>query len=151
MLLYIPVEEGDIMALLEDEFYKRAQGCTLFRKKTIYMRFEGLFLESYPSELPEYLYFNKITDDACREMTTGRIFYRTEDNSFFNEECGLYFYLRGFVETPMDEFNKVSNDEEYKESARNFFNYYVDLKNEDNTKRDKAECLMLQKGIKFRE
>ena len=139
------------MALLEDLFYRRAKSLTLFRKKTVYLNFEGIFLDTVPEDWPEFLYFNKINDDTCFEMATGKAFYRTENDSFFNEETGLYFYLRKFVEVPMDEFDRISNDKEYIKEVRSFLDYYVNLKNKDNAKKAKAECLMLKKGIKFRE
>lgn len=122
------------MPLVEDTLYKRAQNFTLFKKQYEYLRFEDDFIEPTDLDL-KCLYFNKMNDDACREVTTGRIFYRDEENGFINDESGLYFYMRSFVESSMDEFTGVCNNKKYIEQVSQLFDKYIELNNQKKLKR----------------
>ena len=117
------------MPLVEDTLYKRAQNFSLFKKKCEYLRFEDDFIEPANLEL-NCLYFNKMNDDACREITTGRMFYRDEENGFLNDESGLYFYMRSFVESSLDEFSNVCNNQKYIDEVSQLFDKYIGLKNQ---------------------
>ena len=138
---------------VEKEMYKNAEKLATFRKPSRLLNFEGVFLELYHVDIPSFLYFDKIDYNKCCEKTTGKIFYRTDDGNFFNEETGLYFNAGNFIEVPSSEFHEISieNNGEYLKQANYFFNYFIKFKEEDNNKRDKAELLLLKKGIKFRD
>lgn len=53
---------------------------------------------------------------------------------------------------PSSEYAEILiKDEDYLKQAHNFFDYFIKFKEIDNSKRDRAEYLLLKKGIKFRE
>jgi hypothetical protein len=131
--------------------YNEIDNFTIFRKPSLWLHFEGTIIDARYLLAPTFMYFCKINEDACREAITGRMFYRGDDNIFYNEECGLYFNVDNISQVTLDGFNKMCDDSKYISEVNNFFDYYKKVKNTDNEKRDKAEYLMLKKGIKFRE
>lgn len=101
-----------------------------------------------PSHIRNSLYFNKINEDACREITTGRIFYRTHNDSFYNEESGLHFNFYNYFEKGVA-FEEYVILPEYKEMVRDYFDSYIALKREDDIQKSKAQYLLLKKGVDF--
>ena len=101
----------------------------------------------------DMLMFKKINNNVCNEISTGRIFERTDDGNFYNEETGLFFGFEGkvfFNEDPYSTCLRTIGDIfKYRTISKRFFDYYEMMKTEDNEKEAKAESLLLKKGIKF--
>lgn len=131
--------------------YNEIDNFTIFRKPSLWLHFEGTIIDARYLLAPTFMYFCKINDDACRETMTGRIFYRADKRIFYNEETGLYFDSNNISKVTLDGFNKMCDDTKYVSEVNKYFDYYKNIKNSDNEKRDKTEYLMLKKGIKFRE
>ncbi len=139
--------------------FNNANKLTLFRKTIYSMYTDYEFINNNEKEevslaesLPDYakisLYFNKINNDVCREIVTGEMFYKTNDNSFYNERTGLYFDFNDYFEHAVAH-EKVINTKEYKLFVINYFNYYANLKRLDDKRVNKSMNLMLKNGNKF--
>ena len=141
------------------EDFNKAKKLTLFRKTIYTMHKDYEFMSNKLGEdfslvetLPAYakisLYFNKINNDTCREVVTGKMFYRTDDNSFYNESTGLYFDFNDYFEKAVAH-EKIINNKEYKLFVINYFNKYEIIKKSDDKRINKAMNLMLSNGKKF--
>ncbi len=93
-------------------------------------------------------YFIKESDYTCREIVTGKLFYRTDEDIFYNEETGLSFDInRCFERTHGDE--KYIELIEYRDAIENYINCFVNLKKKDDKKEAMGRYALLQRGINF--
>ncbi len=139
------------MDLYEDTLYKRTRVGTIFKKPTLWINFEGMFIDLYHSNIPSCLFFSKINDHLCRELVTGRIFRRMADGCFFNDETGLFFNTDNFIPVNEVESKNCTKNDEYLAAVNYFFSYYEEFKKVDDEMIGKAELYMLTRGIDFRE
>ena len=90
------------------------------------------------------LYFVKVDNDTCVEYLTGEEFVRTIDPSdgsvhFYSDKTGLYFDFNSGFEPAVG----MILDDVYTNSVVPFFNYYEELKKEDDRLRSNSAKLML--------
>lgn len=134
-----------------------------FRKVKFDMECDYEFLDNVGMPAPMYfnprskrndinsmsLYFVKVNNNICEEYVTGKKFIRfvnpkTGTVCFYNEETGLYFDFSNYFEKAVG----MILDDVYTYNVIPFFEYYEELKKEDNRLRSKSVDLMLRKQLK---
>ena len=126
--------------------YEEAESFTLFSKAFYEDEIDSVF---YPEHKKVSLFFNKINNETCRECVSGRVFYRTHDNCFYNAESGLYFdFSTGFQKSNAD-LDKVI-DEDYKKTIFEYFDKHIKLKKMDEDFALKTETMLAKKSIYYR-
>jgi len=138
--------------------YENSQNKVLFRKTIYDIKTDYEFLKEFKNPfkdesdrlgLPAFarisLYFNKIDNNTCEELITKIKFIRTNDNSFYNEETGLYFNFNNYFERAVGH-EKIINTDEYALFVSNYINYFKNIKCHDDKKRYKGMNLLLKNG-----
>lgn len=144
--------------------YENAKEKTLFRKTIRDIKTDYEFNNNCNNpfvkinqrlDLPSFarysLFFKKIDNNRCKELVSGLIFNLNKGkngNIFYNEESGLYFDLNRYFE-PAVGHEKIIKTIEYKLFVCNYFNYFINLKNEDDKVRNNGISLMLRNNIKY--
>ena len=145
------------------EFEKYPVG-EAFRKVRFDMKYDYEFLDGVG--MPSYiysnprskrnsinsisLYFEKLDNNTCEEYLTGKVFTRVvnpKDGAvcFYNEETGLYFDFNNYFEKAVG----MILDDVYTHNVIPFFEYFEELKKEDDKLISKSVDLMLKKQLKY--
>lgn len=135
-----------------------------FRKSKYDMKYDYEFLDNVGMPASAYcnprskrnsinsasLYFEKLDINTCEEYLTGKVFTRVvnpEDGTvcFYNEETGLYFDFKKYFEKAVG----MILDDVYTNNVIPFFEYFEEIKKEDDRLRSKSVNLMLKKQLKY--
>ncbi len=146
--------------------YDQAEVEALFRQTRYDMRtdyeFVDGFVSPFESDSNEYfqlsslarisLYFKKIDNNTCKEITTGLIFKRYNNKNgqdvFYNEKSGLYFGFRHNFERAIGHEGFI-HDAKYYLIVQDYFNYYINLKNFDDKNKSEGLSLLLKNNINY--
>lgn len=99
------------------------------------------------------LYFNKIDNCSCREVVSGLMFYRNEDDIFYNDETGLWFSFNKSFEKAVGQECVIdeSINPDYEKTILEYLSYHLKLKQIDDDKRNQSISLMLRNNKKYTE
>ena len=146
------------------ELFEKSEDYSLIRQTIYEMHCDYEFPIEYNDNeiiskhynIPTYarisLYFNKLNNNVCKEYTTGYCFYRTDADTFYNDQTGLFFSFDSGLEKAVG-YECVLDGEfkqEYREMVGEYFAYYTKLKKEDENKRSKALNLMLRNNMNLK-
>lgn len=137
-----------------------------FRKSKYDMRYDYEFIDDVI--MPAALYFNskstrnainssslyfvKINDNICEEYITGEKFIRyvnpkTGKTCFYNDKTGLHFNFNNYFEKAVG----MIIDDVYTNNVIPFFDYFRELKREDDRLRSNSMKLMLTRGMNIKK